>query len=43
MGFGWVFLLIGVLWLVQLVLAYLQARRFMARASAEPNRAGACR
>ena len=34
MGFGWVFLLIGVLWLVQLVLAYLQARRFMARARA---------
>jgi DNA-binding transcriptional regulator of glucitol operon len=34
MGFGWVFLLIGVLWLVQLVLAYLQAQRFMARARA---------
>jgi len=34
MGFGWVFLLIGVLWLVQLVLAYLQAQRFMGRARA---------
>ena len=34
MGFGWVFLLIGVLWLLQLVLAYLQAQRFMARARA---------
>ena len=34
MGFGWMFLLIGVLWLLQLVLAYLQARRFMARARA---------
>jgi DNA-binding transcriptional regulator of glucitol operon len=34
MGFGWVFLLIGVLWLVQLVLAYLQAQRFMARTRA---------
>jgi DNA-binding transcriptional regulator of glucitol operon len=34
MGFGWLFLLIGVLWLLQLVLAYLQARRFMARARA---------
>jgi DNA-binding transcriptional regulator of glucitol operon len=34
MGFGWVFLLIGVLWAVQLALAYLQARRFMARARA---------
>src|SRR5512132_1292867 len=34
MGFGWMFLLIGVLWLLQLVLAYLQAQRFMARARA---------
>jgi DNA-binding transcriptional regulator of glucitol operon len=34
MGVGWVFLLIGVLWAVQLALAYLQARRFMARARA---------
>ena len=34
MGFGWFFLLIGVLWAVQLALAYLQARRFMARARA---------
>ena len=34
MGFGWVFLLLGVLWAVQLGLAYLQARRFMARARA---------
>ena len=34
MGYGWMFLLIGVLWLLQLVLAYLQARRFMARARA---------
>ncbi len=34
MGFGWVFLLIGVLWAVQLALAYLQAQRFMARARA---------
>jgi DNA-binding transcriptional regulator of glucitol operon len=34
MGFGWVFLLIGVLWAVQLALAYLQAKRFMARARA---------
>ena len=34
MGYGWMFLLIGVLWLLQLVLAYLQARRFMVRARA---------
>jgi DNA-binding transcriptional regulator of glucitol operon len=34
MGFGWFFLLIGVLWAVQLLLTYLQARRFMARARA---------
>ena len=34
MGFGWMFLLIGGLWLLQLVLAYLQAQRFMARARA---------
>jgi DNA-binding transcriptional regulator of glucitol operon len=34
MGVGWVFLLIGVLWALQLALAYLQARRFMARARA---------
>jgi DNA-binding transcriptional regulator of glucitol operon len=32
MGMGWLFLLLGVLWLLQLVLAYQQARRFMARA-----------
>jgi DNA-binding transcriptional regulator of glucitol operon len=32
MGMGWVFLLLGVLWLLQLVLAYQQAQRFMARA-----------
>src|SRR4029450_11633840 len=31
MGFGWVFLLIGVLWAVQLALPYPQAPRFMAR------------
>jgi DNA-binding transcriptional regulator of glucitol operon len=32
MGVGWLFLLLGVLWLLQLVLAYQQAQRFMARA-----------
>jgi DNA-binding transcriptional regulator of glucitol operon len=32
MGIGWLFLLLGVLWLLQLVLAYSQAQRFMARA-----------
>jgi DNA-binding transcriptional regulator of glucitol operon len=34
MGIGWLFLLLGTLWLLQLVLAYQQARRFMARARA---------
>ena len=34
MGFGWIFLLLGVLWLLQLLLAYQQARQFMARARA---------
>jgi DNA-binding transcriptional regulator of glucitol operon len=34
MGVGWVFLLLGALWLLQLVLAYQQAQRFMARARA---------
>ncbi len=34
MGIGWLFLLIGVLWLLQLLLAYQQARHFMARARA---------
>src|SRR4029453_16663984 len=34
MGFGWLFLLIGVLWLLQLLLAYQQAQRFMARSPA---------
>jgi DNA-binding transcriptional regulator of glucitol operon len=34
MAIGWLFLLIGVLWLVQLGLAYQQAQRFMARARA---------
>jgi DNA-binding transcriptional regulator of glucitol operon len=34
MGIGWFFLLLGTLWLLQLVLAYQQARRFMARARA---------
>jgi DNA-binding transcriptional regulator of glucitol operon len=38
MGFGWMFLLIGGLWLLQLVLAYLQAQRFMARARALRSR-----
>jgi DNA-binding transcriptional regulator of glucitol operon len=32
MGIGWLFLLLGGLWLLQLVLAYHQAQRFMARA-----------
>ena len=32
MGIGWLFLLIGVLWLLQLLLSYQQARHFMARA-----------
>jgi DNA-binding transcriptional regulator of glucitol operon len=32
MGIGWLFLLLGALWLLQLVLAYQQAQRFMARA-----------
>jgi DNA-binding transcriptional regulator of glucitol operon len=32
MGFGWIFLLLGVLWLLQLLLAYQQARQFMASA-----------
>ena len=34
MGVGWLFLLLGVLWLLQLALAYQQAQRFMARARA---------
>jgi DNA-binding transcriptional regulator of glucitol operon len=34
MGIGWLFLTIGVLWLLQLLLAYQQARHFMARARA---------
>jgi DNA-binding transcriptional regulator of glucitol operon len=34
MGIGWLFLLIGVLWALQLLLAYQQARHFMARARA---------
>jgi DNA-binding transcriptional regulator of glucitol operon len=34
MGVGWLFLLLGVLWLIQLVLAYQQAQAFMARARA---------
>jgi DNA-binding transcriptional regulator of glucitol operon len=34
MGIGWLFLLVGVLWLLQLVLAYQQAQRFMARTRA---------
>jgi DNA-binding transcriptional regulator of glucitol operon len=34
MGVGWIFLLLGALWLLQLVLAYQQAQRFMARARA---------
>ena len=32
MGVGWLFLTIGVLWALQLLLAYQQARQFMARA-----------
>jgi DNA-binding transcriptional regulator of glucitol operon len=34
MGFGWFFILLGVLWLLQLLLAYRQAQRFMARSRA---------
>jgi DNA-binding transcriptional regulator of glucitol operon len=34
MGVGWVFLTLGALWLLQLVLAYQQAQRFMARTRA---------
>jgi DNA-binding transcriptional regulator of glucitol operon len=34
MGFGWFFILLGVLWLLQLLLAYQQAQRFMARSRA---------
>jgi DNA-binding transcriptional regulator of glucitol operon len=34
MGVGWIFLTLAVLWLLQLVLAYQQAQRFMARARA---------
>jgi DNA-binding transcriptional regulator of glucitol operon len=34
MGIGWLFLTIGVLWLLQLLLSYQQARHFMARARA---------
>jgi DNA-binding transcriptional regulator of glucitol operon len=34
MGIGWLFLTIGVLWLLQLLLAYQQGRQFMARARA---------
>ena len=34
MGVGWVFLLLGALWLLQLFLAYQQAQRFMARTRA---------
>jgi DNA-binding transcriptional regulator of glucitol operon len=34
MGIGWLFLTIGVLWVLQLLLAYQQARHFMARARA---------
>jgi DNA-binding transcriptional regulator of glucitol operon len=32
MGIGWFFLLLGVLWALQLLLSYQQARQFMARA-----------
>ena len=32
MGIGWLFLTLGVLWALQLLLAYQQARHFMARA-----------
>jgi DNA-binding transcriptional regulator of glucitol operon len=34
MGIGWLFLTIGVLWALQLLLSYQQARAFMARARA---------
>ena len=34
MGVGWFFLLLGVLWALQLLLSYQQARHFMARARA---------
>ena len=34
MGIGWLFLVIGVLWALQLLLSYQQARAFMARARA---------
>ena len=34
MGIGWLFLTIGVLWALQLLLSYQQARQFMARARA---------
>jgi DNA-binding transcriptional regulator of glucitol operon len=34
MGIGWLFLTIGVLWTLQLLLSYQQARAFMARARA---------
>jgi DNA-binding transcriptional regulator of glucitol operon len=34
MGVGWLFLLLGVLWALQLLLSYQQARHFMARARA---------
>ena len=34
MGIGWLFLTIGVLWLLQLLLAYQQGKQFMARARA---------
>jgi DNA-binding transcriptional regulator of glucitol operon len=34
MGIGWLFVLLGVLWLLQLLLAYQQGRHFMARARA---------
>jgi DNA-binding transcriptional regulator of glucitol operon len=33
-GVGWFFLLLGLLWLLQLALAYQQAQRFMARTRA---------
>jgi DNA-binding transcriptional regulator of glucitol operon len=33
-GVGWFFLMLGLLWLLQLVLAYQQAQRFMARTRA---------
>jgi DNA-binding transcriptional regulator of glucitol operon len=34
MGIGWIFLLLGALWLLQLLLAWQQAQRFMRRARA---------